>query len=76
MFILSQEGDENNAGEPRFHDDTEHTDNLDGQAANKPNLRVRAIIVLFVIGLVIGTILTGYYYYRKSSYRGNPLNLR
>jgi hypothetical protein len=68
---MSQEGDENNAGEPRFYDDTEHTDNLDGQAANKPNLRVRAIIVLFVIG----TILTGYYYYRKS-YRGNPLNLR
>jgi hypothetical protein len=74
MFIVSQEGD--GAGEPRFHDDTEHTDSLDGQAANKPNLRVRVIIALLVIGLVIGTIVAGYYYYRKSSYRGNPLNLR
>jgi len=71
---MSQEGDDSR--EPRFHDDSEHTDNLDGQAANKPNSRVRAIIVFLIIGLVIGTILTGYYYYRKSSYRGNPLNLR
>jgi len=74
MFIMSQEGD--GTGEPRFHDDTEHTDNLDGQPANKPNLRVRAIIVLLVICLVIGAILVSYHYYRKSSYRGNPLNLR
>jgi hypothetical protein len=76
MLIMSQEGDENNAGELKFHDDNENTNSLDRQAANKPNLRVRAIIVLLVIGLVIGAIVAGYYYYRKSSYRGNPLNFR
>jgi hypothetical protein len=73
---MSQEGDENNAGELRFHDDTEHTNSLDVQVTNKPSARVRATIVLLVIGLVIGTIVAGYYYYRKSSYRGNPLNFR
>jgi hypothetical protein len=72
---MTQNGDENHAEGPKFHDDTEPTDNHGRQKDNKTHSTNTVVLVLFVLALIIAVSSGSYYYYRHM-YRGRPINFR